>query len=761
MARDITQKRESGRTYFELTGWTILIVLLVTQGGGLRQRTWDTVLTWLIFALVLGMSVFFVSAFIVRLRLLDWLWRCFRARVTIEMGFGWWSDSVPFRVTIDTARATRIVRAVFAWLLGALYVIVACILLFETHRRFVIVIGVLQGCAIYALRRPASVRAFLALTILGIATWALASGLTYTDLSDWFLNGAASSVAVATFVASFALVVIELSNDRPVRPSRPTPRFAFFAVFLVLAAFASRSDQLLDTWAPYHRSFFVDVAQLARDGHWLLWDIPSIYGYLSVQTIALMPANNAWQALFILSSIIITIESCIIFTLWRWGRSDWTNFAFAVLMALATFGEGVSRYPYGARLYPQGSFRFIWLIGLLFVAFLTYVWRLQPRRVRMLSWIGHVIWLISLLWSFEAAVWATVVWLPFNVLNELTLGIPNRFQLRLWLRFAKRLVLRLWPFAALPIAAFVVMELIYAIRLKHFPDFIGYVEFTGAFVSGSVHAAFPLNPAGAAWSNVLLLGAFAAVLIAAMRAGEWSVTPLLAAVWLAVWATSTYYALEPFDAHVELMLAVLIPSAAIVTFVSRDVLIGNRAALFARLAIAPIAIICIASFFGQPSRFFTMTFPFMPGWTSDTLQTLPPIPPELSRLASRAGIRPGDPVLIPNGPDWTEISQGMLFPIVHEPGSRAVAYRAWAPVSPLGVEGTIFGLSLKRRQTYIDRFLELSPSGGWYVTYRRPADCSEISPALISVRTAISTNFSASLCAFAKSRDGSVHVRRD
>lgn len=729
VARDVAPKIFSGNLYFAYTGCTVAAVLLVTFFGHLLRHSWDEVLTRSVIAL-LGMTIIYAGvALAQRLRWFAWL--------KIALNRGVMSEARP------NNRAAQLYEW-FAWMTSAILVVAALVLLLDAHRRYIGIVGLLQATAIYALRRPIAPRAVLAIAIISVTTWALSAGLLYTNFSDWILNSNASALAVPAFVGSFGLVLSELCDDRLEAPARPKPRIALFVVLAIFMAFAFRSDNLLNSWVPYHRSFVADVAQLVRDGHWLLWDVPSLYGFLSVAVVAAIPGENAWQSLFILTSVILVIQSCIIFTLWRWGRTSWTNLVFALLLTLATFGEGIARYPWSMRLYPQGALRFIWTIGLLGTAFLIYVWRERPHRVQKLYWVGHSIWLMSVFWSFETAVWTTVTWIPYLVLSTFAEGFSKHL--------VRRLALRLWPLIVLPVLTVGVIQVYYLRAIDHGPDWSGFIEFTGLFVSGTIRAAYPTNPLGAGWCIVVMLGAVGSVGIASIWQGRWAVMPLLAATWLAVWTTSTYFAVEPFDGHVPFLLAVVMPAAAIVTFVSRDALSCDRTGFYARLSIAPIAIICISVFLGQPSAFTDAQFPLQRGWTSDTVTALPPISGELARMLARTGIRPGGPLLIPNQQYWTEISQGMLFPIGHWPGVGNVEYRAWAPISPLGIENTILGLSAKRRQLYIERFLERSRSGGWYVEYRTPAICENLSKSLITTRTLRSANYSASFCRFKASR---------
>jgi hypothetical protein len=619
----------------------------------------------------------------------------------------------------------------------ALYVLVALTLTIDSHRRFVMLIALVETLTIARLRPLGSKRATFSLLLLCITSWCLAAGLTYTNLGDWLLNGQTSGFAVVAFVVSMALVLMELCGPSASERTRRGTLTTIALAAICFIAFAFRSDNMLDTWIPYHRSFVADVAELVRQGYWLLWDLPSLYGFLSVLAVAILPTKDAWQGLFLLSGAIITVESLIIFSIWRWDRSGWRNGLFAIVVTLAAFGDNIARYPFSDRLYPQGALRFQWVIGLLFVAFLTYVWREYPRRVKYLRGCGHAIWLVSLFWSFEVAIWSTAIWIPYLIVAAFTTGMHGSL---------KRLITSGWPIVVFPIVALIAVEIFYRARLGHGPDFFGYVEFTGAFVSGSVRASFPINPGGAGWSIVLTLVSVGCLLLCLVREHRWEAIPLVAATWLAVWATSTYYAVEPFDGHVAVLLPILIVASAIVTYLARNALRGSVSAFFTTTALSPLLIVCIAFLFGEPSRDVGMAFPFSPGWTSDTLQSLPPIPKELSQLTHQAGILPGDPVLVPNEPYWTEISQGLIFPITRDESGKSIAYRSWVPMSPTGIEQSIMGVPVARRSQYIERHLDRTLLGGWYITYRKRADCSDISPRLTTERTMGSINFSASYC---------------
>ncbi|HTA37805.1 MAG TPA: hypothetical protein VK760_01955, partial [Candidatus Acidoferrales bacterium] len=495
---------------------------------------------------------------------------------------------------------------------------------------------------------------------------------------------------------------------------------------------------------PVHRSFFADVSQFVRGGHWMLWDVPSLYGFFSILALAFVPAKDGWQALFELTAVFLVAQATVVFVILRWGRGGWTNTLFALLFPLATiFGDGIARFPVSARLYPQGGMRFFWIVALLFTFFLSYVWRERARRVAALRWLGHGLWFAALLWSLEAGGWATAVWLPYLLLDALTNGTRHGF-----VATTVRLVRNFWPVAVLPALGVFFVDLFYKSKLGHAPDWRAYVEYTGLFTSGKVRSVFHVQYLGAGWILLLVLAAVGALGIAAVRERRWDLFRLLAGAWLAVWATASYYALEPLDMYVALLLCVMVPAAAIAIFASREGLRDRATSLLARYSLAPLAVIAIALTFGEPSRIAAMTFPFTPGWNFDVSQNAQPVSGELAALMQRAGIAPGDPVLIPNGAYWTEPQQGLIQPFERTADGRLVLFGAWLPTSPFGPGTLAAALDPDRKSTYVERFLDVSRAGGWYVTYRSKVGCESLSSHLRTVSSVASTNFAVMRCAY-------------
>lgn len=710
--------------YFTYTGWTIAVILSVTAIQRLRLGEYGWMFTWQLLAVGLLTFVMLCCA------VASPHWPLLRAT-----RFG--SASAALQQIL----ANRKLR----WGGAAIYAAVAFALLLLDHRLIIAVIALLQSAAIIRLKQVTSTRLRLTIIAVSLVCWSLASGLTYTHLMDWLLDAASSSaLAVPAFLLAFGLVLVELCGERRILTRTRVDLFIALAAIVVFAAYALRTDNLATEWVPIHRSFFADVAQFVKDGHWLLWDVPSLYGFGSILALAVMPGNG-WQALYELTALFLVFEAFTAFLILRWARGGLFNAAFAILLPLATiFGDSIVRYPWSARLYPQGGMRFFWVVGLLLVVFLMYVWRDHEGRVNVLRWVGNIAWLCALLWSIENAVWATMVWVPYLILDAVL--EPRAVQSLTSIGLS--MIRRLWPIVVFPLTAFVLIDQFYTLRLGAPPDWRAFFEFTGLFTSGKVRAIFFVQPFGAAWTLVLVLGAVGALGLRAVQLRKWEIFRLLMPAWLAVWITSSYFAVEPLDMYISLLLAVAVPVMAMVMYVSRERCFrGDWMGAIVRLSLAPIAIIVIAVALGEPSRLAAMQLPFTHHWTPDVIQEFPTISGELGQLMRHAGIKSTDKVLFPNGDYWTELDQGLILPFGRNQNGKVFLYHSWLPTSPVGPEMLSRAMSPERAGVYIERSLNLSRSTGWYITYRQPALCSDLSPQLVTIRTYSSPNFAAALCA--------------
>ncbi len=713
--------RGSTSLYFSYTGWTIGIIVGIWFLNRWRLGAYG----WMLTKQLVLVGLVTAAATLIGLALAaDWpATAALRERLS------------PWRSTWERAGRVALIAGF------AIYAAVALYVLKTDHRLFVIVIALLQSFMVFRLRARRGTTNGWPIAGVSVLTWALASGLSYTHLSDWLVGaGGATAFAVPAFLASLTLVVYELTDDSPPTQWRWWSWPTLLAA-LVFAAYALRTDHLFADWVPYHRSYFADVAQYVRDGHWLLWDTPSLYGFLSMLTLAWLPTANGYQSVYVLTALFLFGECMMSFTILRWGRRGWVNAVFALALPLAMiFADNVARYPMSVRLYPQGGLRFAWIDALIFIAFLMYAHREYPDRVARLRWAGHAVWLTSLFWSFETGAWASAIWVPV-LLADAFAASGDVFR-----RFINHVVARTWPLLVMPAAGLLLVDAIYRTTLHHRADWLAFVEGAGIFSAGKVRAIFHVQTLGAGWTIALALGALGTLLLLLIaRRNRPALVPAVAA-WLGVWTTASYFAVEPLDMYVSFLLSVMVVSIAVLIALSRDIAGPSELPAITRLSVAPIAVLAIALAFGSPAHLGAMQLPMLSAWSGNAVQRIPDLPPELKTLVRRAHITPAEPVLFPDGEYWTEYDQGLILPFARNAAGRIIQYRSWLPISPNGVGQYEHGLSTARQQTYIERTLDQSGQTGWYITYRKPAQCSRLSPRLETVRHLQTRNFAAALC---------------
>lgn len=723
-------------TYFAYSGWIIAVVMAVTGLVRLQLGALGWAFTKQLIAVGLAMVVGCIPVAAHKNGVFAQTWLEFIVKRAMPRK--------AMRVRIPIAAMLRICE----WAGLGFYGLAAIVLLVLDHRLFLLFFAALMAY-VAAVWLPVQRKPFYVLfgaTLLG--SWALASGMSYTHLGDWLLNaGSSEALAIFAFLFSTLLVTAEMSDSSTT--SNSARRFsALLAVAVaIFLALALRSDNLMREWVPLHRSYFADTAQYVREGHWLLWDVPSLYGFLSIATLAVLPTKNGWESLSLLTAVFLVVQCSTVFVILRWGRSGWRNATFAILFPATTIlMDGIARYPLSARLYPQGGMRFFLVTCLLFIIFLSYACREHTARVETLRRIGWAIWCVSLFWSVENGLWATVIWLPYVVLEHVCsrrLDVRKTFS-----AFFKNALVPLWPAVALPIVAIAIVDAYYKLRLGAYPDWHAYIEFLGFFTTGVVRKIFFVQAFGAGWLLLLFLCAVGSLIVVIVREARWEMLPLAASTWLTVWATSSYFAVEPLDLYAILLLAVLVPAGAIVMHLSRSNFKDTITPLLARFSIAPVAIIAIALALGSPSRLGNMILPFSPSWNVDTSQVFSPISGELAELFKTAGINPFDKVVVPNGEYWTEPTQGIILPFTRLPNGEIHEYSSWLPISPVGMTLLSTGIGHARRTLYIERTLAMSKSGGWLITYREEARCNALSRHLTTLRSYHSVNFEAALCAY-------------
>jgi hypothetical protein len=534
----------------------------------------------------------------------------------------------------------------------------------------------------------------LALFLVGLAGWAAGASLIWWGpLTAWVL-GSPYSIAIA--ILALYLVAVEFW-----RTDRASPRLnrvlGYVGTPIVLALFAIASLQtspLFDTDSFHHWGFYAGSAELVRQGGWLLWDVPSQYGFLDELVIALLPLP-IWESLYLLNALFNFALACLVFCAFRRREGGLFNLLLAagLVLALVFLRTGVAPSGLGPEIYPStGGLRFLWLVAVMWVVFLTARREAVRRRTMLVA--GTVLWLIGFLWSSESAIYCSVVWLPAYVLFTLTDSPQEPLRLVAWLAL---------PAAALAAAGLLVVAW-YAVELGHLPDAVGFVEFGLRYQAGVVP---PLPVPGAVWVPFLSL---AITVIAALQAlsgrGRDRATAIaLMALAASVWAAASYLMAREHPNNVWNVAGVLGVALAL-TFRLRFGMAGfvRGIDLPLRFAAAPLLVFLLIG--GAGDHFGMANALRLPVRDAANVESrLPRADPSLRALLVEAGVRPDDPIVY--------LSPGMLSTLMPATDGL-VGSRAWLPAAPLG---ELDILPPARRVVYIDRFLRdpAEPHSGWLV----------------------------------------------
>ena len=541
-------------------------------------------------------------------------------------------------------------------------------------------------------------------------SWNVAVRLLYwMSFREWI---SASHYSFLVFVGAWLLVFFNVCLGRE---NQQEVRFRFWSVENVaaFAIFATASlhieRQFLSSNVLYHWSYFTGPADLVRQGGWLLWDVPSTYGFLSILTIAFSPAGTTWHSLFIVYSVLLLLTACFLFYLLRSLRTGWANFCLALSLTLAAvfLMPGWAPSLGGPQSYPSVSaFRFVWVYALLGIL----VW--GSRRIskagdpiREVALLGSVTWVIGTLWSAESAVYSAATWLPAYaviVLQRVLSGHPLRRRLGESIRAVVPWLLL--PFVLL-VSTVGVITVYYAVRLGHCPDWRAFWECALSYAAGFF--ALPIKLDGAIWILLMIFCVLMTAIAYLLREDSYhtALAPIVGACG-ALWAVSSYCISRSHGNNFTNLAPVYVTVTALLFYVFLRFRPGRVWTVLSQIAIVPIWVIVLTATFGNMTGMADYISSPVMTHHEQIDQRFSAIPASLADLLHKAQVKPSDQVVF--------LSDSVLIGWLDEIDGRRVLYApaAWLPASPLT---RLRDLSVPRRLTYLSRFVDRIRSGGWLV----------------------------------------------
>lgn len=520
------------------------------------------------------------------------------------------------------------------------------------------------------------------------------------------------------FLAGFAVAFVLIASvarkpihvGRTLEPARKTLVVNVLALgFIAFMSF--RTDHLLevlDEAGGYHHwGAWVGPADLVREGGWLLWDVPSHYGFLSVLPIAFLPTATTWQSFYLLQSLAFFVFSGGIFLLLRRIGPGWLNLSFALACAvmIPMFSSNFPEVSPGTSIFifPNfGPYRYFWVLVL--IGLLIWNQRLSPAsdRRRTIMVAGSVCWLLGVLWSVESAVYCSGVWLP-------------AFGVMVWQMYSGKWFA--WKGAlawfALPIglllAAVALVSLVYQFGLGHLPDWVNTLDFVKTL--GVEREIGTVAQVGAA---VALLMAMCLICVAALGLGFRGTTPdvsfsLYAGLIGALLATGIYgYQRSYFWLH-PVAYAIL---AGLFVVSSRAKSLGPML----RAGAAPFVVLSLTAaftgFFSDPvaGREATVSVVGNIEHRFSVDYQLPDAARSLQALFLEAGVQPTDPVVYAGDTLGNILLPWRPANAPNEP--RVIAGRHWIPAQPLYA---LHYVPPDRAELYTARAIARSPESGWLI----------------------------------------------
>ncbi len=433
------------------------------------------------------------------------------------------------------------------------------------------------------------------------------------------------------FAVMLAVCVAAIVLDASSRHSTPSRMWRWFAwlPYVLFALLALRTDSVFAPINALHWEYVVGPIRALHQGGWLLWDVPSQYGFLDILIPAFLPIRPAVDAFYWFQAVALFAAAATFY------RTLYTVLGVNVLAAgalVAAFLFLADPLLIGPTPYPSMSaVRFLWCYILLAIA-VTNILGARPSMSRYIR-SGTIPWIAGLLWSAESAIYVTVIFFtPLFV--RLFLRRQEATSPREALSAAVKL-LKLPILCAL--AAFGIVEACYFVALGHGPDWSMFIAYSRSYGGG--YGARPIPLYGPIWTIAAILFGGAATFLALRRKGAEGRGYATAAAMALVWIISSYYVGRAYPIAVT-MLSPLYVFAVFAIVRSGSVL--DRISIQAAMALPLVALGLVSAFWNaeSPAVAKNLLTPNVHAWTR-----LPEASLELESLLRNAHVTLLTPVV--------------------------------------------------------------------------------------------------------------------
>jgi hypothetical protein len=274
-----------------------------------------------------------------------------------------------------------------------------------------------------------------------IAIWL---GLLFSTLLPWWMRDSSNQLNISSLQVICVITLTAITYAMLAYQSKPNNnimqdqclRWLIYAIFSALAVVLVMSTGVALTapdsifWYWHHWGAYIGPAQLVAAGAVPLQDIPVQYGL--GPTILLMKgcASSCWLAVYWISGL--TTLGMVAILAWlalRMNRSNHPLSIIATLIIILTSSLLWTSFPPALNppLSTPSTTGLRFLPGLLMLAWLVrgiY----SNSKVKYREYIGHIIWLLCILWAPESAIHASAIWIPYFVWSNTFKGESSTYR---------------------------------------------------------------------------------------------------------------------------------------------------------------------------------------------------------------------------------------------------------------------------------------------------------------------------------------------
>lgn len=473
-----------------------------------------------------------------------------------------------------------------------------------------------------------------------------------------------------------------------------------FLFGIILLSF--RFDTFFQGSSEMHWEYYTGPIRGIRNGGWLLWDIPSQYGFLNILSAALIPTRTSWQALYLLQGVLLIPAALILFWILANGSIK-RNALFAAALTLSAlfFADPELIGPY---LYPSSSvMRFFWCYAILFFLLRFKINEKLPLNTFVAC--GSVLWVLGSLWSIESFIYCSCTFIP-ALIFAVVQNQRGRFEQSTGILHVIRKTAAYLSIPTFMLAgALALISGFYALKAGHLPDWRVFLEHAISYAGGFGSVA--MAPAGSVWILLLL---FCGILTVILRMAlnnfqEPYLVPSVGALGC-LWGISSYFIGRAVPNNITAILPILTLIIGVLFYsIARSETEG--AGILLKIISIPLFTLILTTGLGNVN--FPRKISTFSSLSSDITDRVRPADADLQVLLDQAGITHEDSVVFDGG--------SAAMPRWYANGRLDVGEKTWLPNPVQLLEEPV---DPKRRKIYLSRFMARRSAEGFFIQGKGP-----------------------------------------